>query len=225
MKKMRAGWVCFLVVLGVMVSRGWGHTDVSPTVAAGMIVSDPNLIVVDVREYESEYCSAGHIAGALNYPWFSGVLQARYGELPLAGDILVVCRSGGRSNMAATFLDSKDFEHVYDMEDGMSAWGGATVGCVDGDGDGVNDDLDNCPELQNAGQADGDGDRTGNLCDCDWFNADGLGPVDVADWATVTSHWQQAGADTPGDFNGDEIVDVVDLSIFAFHWMSDCEGE
>lgn len=36
------------------------------------------LVILDVRE-EIEYCSAeGHIPGALNYPWISGVLQELY---------------------------------------------------------------------------------------------------------------------------------------------------
>jgi hypothetical protein len=41
----------------------------------------------------------------------------------------------------------------------------AVTTTVDGDGDGVSDDLDNCPTTPNAGQADSDGDRVGDLCD------------------------------------------------------------
>jgi rhodanese-related sulfurtransferase len=74
---------------------------------------------VDVREVY-EYCDAiGHIAGALNYPWNSGVLRALYEELPADCPLLVVCRSGGRSNQAANFLDSKGYSLVYDMLGGM----------------------------------------------------------------------------------------------------------
>jgi hypothetical protein len=38
------------------------------------------------------------------------------------------------------------------MEGGMSAWEWETVGCIDSEGDGVNDDLDNCPDHHNPGQ-------------------------------------------------------------------------
>ena len=41
----------------------------------------------------------------------------------------------------------------------------AVATTVDGDGDGVPDDLDNCPTTPNAAQADSDGDRVGDLCD------------------------------------------------------------
>jgi hypothetical protein len=36
---------------------------------------------------------------------------------------------------------------------------------LDGDGDGIEDDLDNCPDDPNADQADGDGDGFGDACD------------------------------------------------------------
>jgi len=147
-------------------ASAWAHTDVTPQDAKNMIDTNDNLIVVDVREKDSEYCDeTGHIPSALNYPWTSGVLEERYGELPLDGEILVVCRSGHRSNEAALFLDSKGFLHIYDMEGGMMAWEWDTVNCVDSDDDGVNDDLDNCPNEYNPNQEDADEDGTGDACE------------------------------------------------------------
>ena len=37
----------------------------------------------------------------------------------------------------------------------------------DSDGDGIADNVDNCPNIPNAGQANNDGDPAGNACDCD----------------------------------------------------------
>ena len=121
----------------------WGHTDVTPQEAKDLIDTTAGLIVVDVRETESEYCNEdpapplppGHIPGALNYPWSSGVFQERYTELPREGKILIVCRSANRSNKAAQFLDSKGFKHVYEMTEGMKGWEWDTVGCVDSKGE------------------------------------------------------------------------------------------
>jgi rhodanese-related sulfurtransferase len=116
------------------------HTDVTAEQARDLIDSTNDLIVVDVRE-PSEYCDAkGHIPGALNYPWSSGVLQARYEELPIDGPILVVCRSGGRSNAAASFLDSNGFSMIYDMLRGMNAWTWETAPCKYSGGSGTADD-------------------------------------------------------------------------------------
>jgi rhodanese-related sulfurtransferase len=127
--------VLLLVGMSLIMSVpcAFAHTDVTAQQARELIDSTDDLIVVDVRE-PYEYSDArGHIPGALNYPWNSGVLQARYEELPMDGPVLVVCSSGNRSHQAATFLDSKGFSMVYDMLGGMSAWIWETETGVDAD--------------------------------------------------------------------------------------------
>jgi rhodanese-related sulfurtransferase len=155
----------FFIVFFGFVSFAWCHTDVSTTQAKAMIDTNYDLIVIDVREL-AEYCGVNqHIPGALNYPWNSGILESRYTELPVGADILVVCGVGGRSNLAANFLDSMGYLHIYDMLGGMSAWTYDRVGCVDTDSDGINDDLDICPANYNPGQEDADADEIGTVCD------------------------------------------------------------
>ena len=51
--------------------------------------------------------------------------------------------------------------------DGCSANCALENADADGDGDGVTDLVDNCPEQANADQADGDNDGTGDVCDPD----------------------------------------------------------
>ena len=190
-----------------------------------MIDSKDQLIVIDVRE-PSEYCGiTGHIPGALNYPWYSYGLRQRYEELPRDGEILVYCHSGNRSNQAADFLDDNGFLHIYDMNSGILAWQWDKVGCVDSDGDGINDDLDNCPNNFNPSQADSDDDGKGNTCDPNCPNLDSLNPVNFIDYSTLMLNWHVTGPNLPGDLNMDNIVDINDLAIFLDYWLSDCYEE
>ncbi len=114
---------------------GCGHEGVSVEGAKVLLDSVDGLVVVDVRE-ESEYCGeGGHIPGAVNYPWRTGVLRARYRELDPNSQILVVCRSGNRSNQAAGFLEWRGYTNVYNMAGGMSEWRWQRTGCAESSDD------------------------------------------------------------------------------------------
>ena len=74
------------------------------------------LTVLDVREpMEWAY---GHIEGALHIPL--GTLPARVDELP-AGQVLVVCKVGGRSAQATMWLQQQGHE-VVNLDGGMLDW-------------------------------------------------------------------------------------------------------
>ena len=84
----------------------------------------------------------------------------------------------------------------------------------DSDGDGVTDDLDNCPSVPNPSQEDGDGDGIGDTCDnCvstpnpDQLDADGDEIGDVCDNCIDTPNAAQLDGD------GDGIGDVCDNCI------------
>ena len=70
---------------------------------------------------------------------------------------------------------------------------------IDTDGDGVSDNLDNCPLTANADQLDTDGDGTGDVCDTD---DDGDGVLDTEDNCPLTANPDQA------DWNNNGIGDV-----------------
>lgn len=75
--------------------------------------------IVDVRE-DDEW-QAGHIEGAVHIPL--GELMERYGEVPMDGDddVVVVCRSGGRSSRAVEWLNANGIDAV-NLTGGMGAW-------------------------------------------------------------------------------------------------------
>ncbi|KFZ28840.1 sulfurtransferase [Pseudidiomarina atlantica] len=86
--------------------------------------------VIDVRE-PAEY-AAGHIRQAVNMP--RGVLEMQLNQHPdVAGyddalqriaeqPLYLICRSGGRSALAAESLERMGFTNVFSVDGGMQAW-------------------------------------------------------------------------------------------------------
>jgi hydroxyacylglutathione hydrolase len=81
------------------------------------------LTVLDVRT-EGEW-NAGHIEGAVHI--HGGKLQEHFGEIPRDKPVAVVCGSGYRASIAASFLQRNGFEGVSNVVGGMSAWKAAKL--------------------------------------------------------------------------------------------------
>jgi len=211
-------------------ASSFAHTDINIPDANAMLNSDPNIIVIDVREAD-DYCTeyGGHVPGALNYPWNSDYFETYYTDFDVNDILYLICKSGSRSNSAANFLDGEGYNYVYDILGGTSDWyydySYDTVGCVDSDEDGINDDLDNCPSVYNPAQADFDGDRIGNCCDANFPLLDGYDPVDFFDVAILAVNWLDTGINLAGDLDGDNIVNENDLRILSQFWLKDCDEE
>jgi rhodanese-related sulfurtransferase len=73
--------------------------------------------LLDVREQDE--WDAGHVPDAQFIPL--GELTARVGELPRDRRIVVICRTGARSDRAAQFLAGQGFDAV-NVDGGMRAW-------------------------------------------------------------------------------------------------------
>jgi rhodanese-related sulfurtransferase len=76
-----------------------------------------DAVVLDVREPDE--WQAGHIEGAVHIPLSQ--LPTRVEELSPDDEIVVVCRSGGRSSRAAGWLSQNGFD-VLNLDGGMVAW-------------------------------------------------------------------------------------------------------
>jgi rhodanese-related sulfurtransferase len=74
-------------------------------------------LVVDVRQLD-EYVS-GHVPGAVLVPLDE--VPERFGELPTDTEVLVVCRTGGRSLVASEFLLANGVQAV-NIAGGTLAW-------------------------------------------------------------------------------------------------------
>ncbi|MDY0409689.1 rhodanese-like domain-containing protein [Virgibacillus soli] len=83
------------------------------------LVNGEPLHIIDVRE--DEEVTQGVIPGAKHIPL--GELDERLSEIDKKETYYIVCRSGGRSSAACTFLDEHGFQ-VINMVGGMLAWEG-----------------------------------------------------------------------------------------------------
>lgn len=98
------------------LKRVFGLTPPAPNLEARQLVEE-GAYLLDVRS-PGEY-SGGHLQGSLNIPVQK--LAERADELDTSRSVVVYCRSGMRSQSAASMLQAKGFE-VYDLGR-MSAWG------------------------------------------------------------------------------------------------------
>jgi len=90
--------------------------EVSVTKAAQL--RDSGAFILDVREPDE--WNAGHIPGATLIPL--GELAGRVDELPRDQQIVVVCRSGNRSQQGRDILLDAGFQEVASMSGGMNDW-------------------------------------------------------------------------------------------------------
>jgi sulfur-carrier protein adenylyltransferase/sulfurtransferase len=77
-----------------------------------------HLVLLDVREPHELEISA--LPGAVNIPL--GTLAARLSEIDSAQDLVVFCKTGGRSTRALELLVSAGFKKVKNLKGGINAW-------------------------------------------------------------------------------------------------------
>jgi len=94
-------------------------SEIQPKDVAKLLKETPKeIVLLDVRNNnEVEFCK---IEGSIHIPLPE--LQSRFGELDSAADMIVYCRSGGRSKMAVDFLKQSGFKKLRNMTGGILLW-------------------------------------------------------------------------------------------------------
>lgn len=82
---------------------------------------DPGAYLLDVREPDE--WDAGHAPGAHFVPMME--IPARMAEVPTDVDVVVVCRSGGRSGQVVSYLMGNGWDNVRNLDGGMQSWAAA----------------------------------------------------------------------------------------------------
>lgn len=86
--------------------------------------------LLDVREPDE--WTAGHAAGAHHLPMME--IPARMSEVPTEGEVVVICRSGGRSGQVVGYLMNNGWDNVRNLVGGMHAWAAANRPMASEDG-------------------------------------------------------------------------------------------
>lgn len=91
-------------------------------IEAKKLIKAGGVTLLDVREKVEN--DAGHIEGSEHIS--RGVLEMRIENNPAFADrgaaIIVYCKSGGRSALAAATLQDMGFSNTYSLEGGFDAW-------------------------------------------------------------------------------------------------------
>lgn len=96
--------------------------NISVTEAHNVLASNPDVILLDVRTDE-EWVQDGHATSARLIPLDQ--LASRVNELDSDATVLVICRSGNRSQQGAEILRQAGFSHVSSIDGGTRQWASA----------------------------------------------------------------------------------------------------
>ena len=80
-------------------------------------------LFIDVRE-PHEF-NSGHVEGMKNVPL--GQIGQRINELSKDREIVLMCRSGNRSMMAARTLKKRGYDKLVNVQGGITSWKGKVV--------------------------------------------------------------------------------------------------
>jgi rhodanese-related sulfurtransferase len=95
-------------------------------VQAWSLVSSGHAVLVDVRTAE-ERKFVGHVPGSLHVPWATGLSLNRNprfvreveSRVDKSSVVLLLCRSGKRSALAAQALSTAGYENVFNIREGF----------------------------------------------------------------------------------------------------------
>lgn len=94
------------------------YGDVTPVELKAELDAGKELFLLDVREpHELEISK---IDGIVAIPMSE--VPARLSEIPQEADIVVICRSGGRSGSISGFLSENGYQKVRNMVTGMNGY-------------------------------------------------------------------------------------------------------
>lgn len=90
------------------------------TAEEALALSKDGALLIDVREADELAEISYDVSNIKHIPL--GELETRLSEVPKDKQVVVVCRSGGRSGKAQVLLQENGFKNIANMEGGMNTW-------------------------------------------------------------------------------------------------------
>jgi rhodanese-related sulfurtransferase len=127
-----AGIVVAVIIVALLLFNNTWATNSRPplaiTAAQAAARRDAGAFILDVRQPEE--WNEFHVPGSTLIPL--GELPARVQEVPRDKDIVVVCRSGNRSQSGRDILRQAGFTQVTSLAGGLKQWQAAGLPTVTG---------------------------------------------------------------------------------------------
>jgi rhodanese-related sulfurtransferase len=120
--------VAIALVYMILPRQSTGALPAEISVADAYAKHEAGAYILDVRQPEE--WNQAHIAGATLIPL--GELESRLSEVPSDQEVVVVCRSGNRSQQGRDILKNAGFEQVTSMAGGVTQWQAAGYPTVSG---------------------------------------------------------------------------------------------
>lgn len=92
--------------------------EITPQELKAEVERGENLLLIDVREPHELEISV--LPNVVSIPL--GEVEARLDEIPRDANIVMICRSGGRSGKSTDFLLSQGYKKVRNMVTGMNGY-------------------------------------------------------------------------------------------------------
>ncbi|MBA4275877.1 rhodanese-like domain-containing protein [Flavobacterium sp.] len=93
-------------------------TEICPTKTQALIKN--GALLVDVREKDEVAQLAYDVPNIINIPL--SVFEEHYTEIPKDREVVMVCKSGGRSLRVAGFMVYHGYDNVINMKHGLIRW-------------------------------------------------------------------------------------------------------
>lgn len=96
------------------------YQNLNPSDFKASFESSDNAIIIDVRT--APEIAAGKIPGAIELDFYGSDFAQKILQLDKTKAYFMVCRSGGRSGQACSFMSQNGFNELYNLAGGMIAW-------------------------------------------------------------------------------------------------------